>query len=361
MKLRLLALFFALSMLFSLAACTQTPPTTPTGTSGETQAETDPISQPKKTDVRVFTLNGTTGFGMAKLMDDAAGGKIANENYSFEVKTDVADVLAALANGSVDIAALPTNAASTAYNRTQGGVKFLAINTLGCLFLLNTTSEKIESIASLGGKTVYAPAQNPTFILTYLCRENGLSVITSGTPKANEVLIDSASYAQPALLRDAVASGRVELAVLPEPMVTIAKSKAAAATPAVAVNIDLDLTAEWDKLPGKADTLVQGCVVVRTAFLQENPTAVANFMAAYKASIEYLNAEPAAAATLIATYKIFENANVAKVAIPKCNVRYIDGEPMKTAVKAYLEILSGINAQSIGGSLPADDFYYIPQ
>lgn len=358
MKLRLLALFFALTMLFSLAACSQD-----TGTdAGTGSAESTGENQtPAATDVRVYTLNGTTGFGMAKLMDDAAKGAFATENYTFDVKTDASEVLAALVSGDVDIAALPTNAASTVYNRTQGGVKILAINTLGCLFLLNTGDTAVNSIAGLSGKTVYCPAQNPTFIFTYLCQQNGLEVITDGTPDEGQVLIDSTSYAAPANLRDAVAAGKVELAVLPEPMVTIAVSKAQTADPAVTVNIDLDLTAEWDKLPGKAGTLVQGCVVVRTAFLEEHPEAVANFLTAYEASIDYLNDNPAEAAALVQTYGIFENAAVAEKAIPKCNVRYIDGGEMKSAVGTYLEILSEVNANSIGGKVPEDDFYHIAQ
>ncbi len=364
MKRRLLALFFALSMIFALVSCgnngqnstatTADPNSTQTPTAGSDNSQT-----PAPVDVRVYTLNGTTGFGMAKLMEDAKNGAITTENYTFDVKSDAADVLAALASGSADIAALPTNAASTIYNRTQGNVEILAINTLGCLFLLNTGSNAITSIAQLGGKTVYAPAQNPTFILTYLCRQNGLTVVNEPTTKTNEVYIDSTSYAKPANLRDAVASGKVELAVLPEPMVTIAVNKGKTNSPAVDVKVELDLTEKWDEIPGKANTLVQGCVVVRKTFLEQNPQAVANFLTAYKASIDYLNANAADASALIAKHGIFDNANIAKAAIPKCNVKYINGAEMKTAVSAYLSILAEINIESIGGKLPQDNFYYV--
>lgn len=354
MKLRLLALLFALSMIFSLVACEKVG-----GNGTDTTADPNGQQSPAPVDVRVYTLNGTTGFGMAKLMDDAKNGRISTENYTFEVKTDAADVLAALTSGTADIAALPTNAASTVYNKTNGGVKILAINTLGCLFLLNTGASTVTSIAQLGGKTVYAPAQNPTFILTYLCQQNGLTVVNEPTTNANEVYIDSTSYAKPANLCKAVASGKVELAVLPEPMVTIAVNTGKTNTPATTVKVELDLTAEWDKIPGKANTLVQGCVVVRKAFLEANPQAVANFLTAYEASIDYLNENAEAASALIASNGIFENANVAKVAIPKCNVKYIDGAEMKAAVATYLSILNEINKASIGGAIPQDDFYYV--
>lgn len=336
---KILALTLALLMLFSVTAC-------------KDNKKGDDASGP----VRVYTLNGTTGFGMAKLMEDAQNGAFTTESYTFEVKSDATEVLAALASGSVDIAALPTNAASTIYNKTQGGVEVLAINTLGCLFLLNGGEATVTSIADLGGKTVYAPAQNPTFILTYLCQQNGLEVITDGTPTASQVLIDSTSYAKPDALRDAAASGAAKLAVLPEPMVTIAVNKATKA--GNTLKIDLNLTTEWDKLPGKANTLVQGCVVVCKEFLEAHPTAVENFLKAYEASISYLNENAEAAALLVKEHGIFENDAIAKIAIPKCNVKYVDGAEMKTAISAYLEILYSINAKSIGGAVPAEDFYY---
>jgi NitT/TauT family transport system substrate-binding protein len=37
----------------------------------------------------------------------------------------------------------------------------------------------------------------------------------------------------------------------------------------------------------------------------------------------------------------------------------MDGEDMKSAMKIYLGVLYGINPKSVGGALPADDFYYI--
>ena len=125
-------------------------------------------------------------------------------------------------NGSADIAALPTNAAANVYNKSEGGVVVLAVNTLGCLYLLTNQNATVTSFEDLRGKTVYVPAQNPTFIFTYLCQQNGLTV-------GEDITVNSSTYAQPAALRDAVAAGIVDIAVLPEPMVTIAINSAKSA------------------------------------------------------------------------------------------------------------------------------------
>ncbi len=298
--------------------------------------------------INVHTLNGTTGFGMAKLMSDAKSGAFTTEEYTFTVQSDPSLILAGLTSGTIDIAALPTNAASNVYNKTGGKVQILAVNTRGVLYLLTKGEVAVPDFEALRGKTVYVPAQNPTFIFTHLCRKNGL---VPGT----DITIDSTTYAEAANLRDAVASGAVDYAVLPEPMVTIAMASAKKAN--VTLTNAMDLTAEWDKVC-PPNSLVQGCVVVRREFAEKNPEAVKNFLAAYKSSIEYLSTDTVNAAQLIADAGIFANSTVAEKAIPKCNITYMDGAEMKAAMEVFLAALKEINPNSIGGKMPAADFYY---
>ena len=257
------------------------------------------------------------------------------------METDASNIVAALVNGSADIAALPTNAAATVYNKTQGGVQVLALNTLGVLYVVTDGSVTVESVADLSGQTVYAPAQNPTFIFQNIVTANGLTDVT----------IDN-TYAQPADLNAAVASGQVSIAVLPEPMVTVARAQ----NPDLVVA--LDLTAEWDKVcaPG---SLVQGCVVVRTAFAQERPDAVAAFLEEYGLSIEAMTADIQGTAAKIEACGIFAKGAVAAKAIPNCNVCFIKGQEMKAALSEFLNIMFAVAPASVGGAVPGDDFYCI--
>ncbi|MBR0443411.1 MAG: ABC transporter substrate-binding protein, partial [Clostridia bacterium] len=171
--------------------------------------------------INVSVLSGTTGFGMAQMMQSAAdGGSALNCQFTVEAAAD--KITGDLVKGTVDIAALPTNAAATLYNKTQGKVQLLAINTRGVLYLLDN-GNGIKSFADLKGKTVYVPAQNPTFIFKYLCEQNGLTVGTEGDV---DVIISN-KFTAPAELQQNVAAGTVTLAVLPEPMVTIALTAAA--------------------------------------------------------------------------------------------------------------------------------------
>ena len=108
-------------------------------------------------------------------------------------------------------------------------------------------------------------------------------------------------------------------------MVTIAKSGNQN------VKVALDLTAEWNKI-SDGKQLVQGCVVVRTEFANEYPGSVDSFLKEYKASIEALNEDTTSAASAIKEFGIFANEAVAKNAIPKCNIAYMDGDDMKDAM-----------------------------
>ena len=344
---KLLALLLILAMISALAACGQTQSTTADSEASASAAEIPAADEPAAYDselpVNIMVLNGTTGFGMANLIYAAQNGEAAL-NYNFSVETDTSTITAALVNGSTDIAALPTNAASALYNKTGGGVQVLALNTRGVLYLVSDGSVEINGFADLEGQTVYVPAQNPTFIFEYLCSQNGLN------PGEN-IIIDN-TYAQPADLNAAVSSGEVSLAVLPEPMVTVALSANEK------LSAVLDLTAEWDNV-APAGSLVQGCVVVRTDFAKEHSAELACFLDEYGASVEALSSDIQGSAEKIQETGIFAKAPVAAKAIPNCNVCFITGTDMKAALSTFLDIMYDVAPASVGGAIPGDDFYCI--
>ncbi len=336
-----LALILSLALILGLGACASAPAPAPTEA-----PEAEPTAAPEEAPAdsadgtaRVMVLNGTTGFGMAQFMSDEAEGRTV-PTFDFSVETDASTVTAALVSGSCDIAALPTNAAAALYNKTQGGVCLLALNTLGVLYLVvNGETVTVDSLDDLAGMTVYVPAQNPLFLTRALCEKAGVDVTLDDT------------YAQPADLRTALASGEVDAAVLPEPMVTIACAKNDKLT------VALDLTEQWDAV-FPADSLVQGCVVARTQFVQDHPELITSFLERCGASIEYLTEHPAEAAAMIAETGVFADAAVAEKAIPNCNVCFITGAEMKEDMDEFLTILAGVAPESIGGAVPDDGFYY---
>ena len=172
-------------------------------------------------EIKVTVLSGTTGMGMAKLISDCKTDASAL-NCKFTVVSDATGIPPAIIGKNTDIAAVPTNLASTLYKKTNGGVYVLALNTLGVLYLLEN-GNTVNSVADLKGKTVYVPGEgtNPEFILKYIIEQNGLTVGTDVT--------FNYTYGSPDELAEAVKAGLADIALLPEPKVTVVKTAVAAA------------------------------------------------------------------------------------------------------------------------------------
>ena len=328
-----ISLILCLALVFGACASPSTNETT-TATEETTAAA-------EKQTINLGMLKGPTGMGGAYLLEkNALGTSAADYELTLAASPDV--FTSALLNGELDIAAIPVNVAATLFAKSQGKVQILAVNTLGVLYLMDNTGE-ITSVADLKGKTILSAGQGTTteYVLNYILSENGLEA-------GKDVTIEyAAEHAE--VLTQAVA-GKYSVVLLPEPFVTQLKTKDAG------FNTCIDLTSELEKLGG--GSLTMGCVAVRTEFAENNPEAVSAFLADYEESINYVNANTEDAAALIEKYEIAAAA-IAKTALPNCNITFLAGEEMKTNVAAYLEILHSFSAAAVGGSIPADEFFYI--
>lgn len=296
--------------------------------------------------VNILALKGPTAMGMVSLMNQADQGEVADENYNFQIVASPDEVTPAIAQGTADIAAVPANLASVLYQKTDGSVQVLTINTLGVLYLVEN-GDQIQNISDLKGKTIYASGKGatPEYALNYILKENGL------TP-GEDVQIEWKSEHTECVA--ALAEYEDAIALLPQPFVTTAQSKNDS------LRVALDLTEEWDNIQkenGGNSSLVTGVTVVRTEFVQEHPEIVEDFMERYQESVTFVNDHAEEAAKIIGNYDIIPE-EVAKKALPECNIVYIDGAEMKEKLSGYLEVLKQENPQSVGRALPADEFYY---
>ncbi|MGN0570056.1 MAG: ABC transporter substrate-binding protein [Candidatus Fimenecus sp.] len=323
-----LLLVFAIMLAF--AAC---------GAKNEPETTTEPTTTYQPVTMKVAGLAGPTGVGMVKLMSDKDAGTAKND-YQFSVVSDPKEIVAGMLNSSYDIAACPVNLAATLYNKLEGNLQVLAVNTKGVLYVLEN-GNTINSFADLAGKKLYATGQGstPEYILNYLLEKNGI---------ADKVTVEYVESHDE--LASLAAAGKATISMLPEPKVTAAMTKNAD------LRIALNLTEEFEKASGK--TLIQGVIVAKKDFVTNNPEAVKMFLSEYKASIGYTASNLEETATLCETYGIIPKAAMAKKAIPNCNIAYIDGADMKASVAANLQLFYDANPQSIGGKMPADDFYY---
>lgn len=287
------------------------------------------------TEIRIAALKGPTGMGMVKLAD-----KQNYPNYTVSIEASPDALNPRIISGEVDVAAVPVNLASVLYNKLDGDISVLAVSTLGVLYVVEAGSE-VNSVADLAGKTVYATGQGatPEYILNYLLDKNGVA----GSVEINYV-------GEHAALATMLADGSAEIGMLPEPNVT--------STLAGNDNlrIALNLTEEWNKVC--STELVQGVVIARKSFVNEHPEAIEQFLREYEKSSAFVNENIDEAAKLIVDVGILGNVEIAKKAIPNCNISFSKGEAMHKAVEGMLAVLFEANPKSIGGKLPDKDFYY---
>ena len=301
----------------------------------------------EKVTVKVGALKGATTLGLLPLEDKAANGE-AGENYEFSMMTAADELLPMMIKGELDIALLPSNVASILYQKTNGGVTVIDINTLGVLYMVSGDSS-VTGVEDLAGKTIYLTGKGttPDYVLHYILSGNGMDADSDCTLEYKSEATEVAAL---------LAENPDAIGLLPQPFVT------AACAQNDALSVILDMNAEWEKLQGEdGSRLVTGVTVVRNEFLQEHENAVATFMEEHQASAQSMNSDVENGAKLAVASEIIAKEPIALKAIPKCNITYIDGADMKQALSGYLEVLYEQNPESIGGALPGDDFYYVPQ
>ena len=334
MKIRFTSIIFTVIitiLLFNLTACSHGKPNN--NSSGK-----DTVS------VNIASLKGPTSIGLVKLYSDSDSGLTVNK-YNYNIYGTADEISTGLIKGEIDIAAIPCNLASVLYNKTQGEILIAAVNTLGVLYIVEN-GNTISDIKDLKGQTLYSTGQGttPEYTLRYILSKNGIDPDRD----INIVYCSEASE-----VVSAISSGNATIGMLPQPYVTVAQNKIEG------LRIALDITEEWEQAD-KDSTVVTGVTVVQKEFAQNNPKAVQDFINEYRNSAEFANAETDACALLLEKYDIFK-AEIAKKAIPQCNVVLYTGEEMNSKVLAYLSVLYNANPSSIGGKLPDNSIFYTVQ
>ncbi len=290
--------------------------------------------------VRVGVLRGPTGLGLAHMIEqepDFASG-VAVE-YVVAASPDL--LVAKILSGEVEIATLPTNLGATLAAR---GVEIglVAMKMWGVLYVVGP--EEVQRWDDLRGQRIFTIGRNatPDVVFRYLASESGLTVDT-------EYDLDF-RYDQIELTQMMIAR-RVELAVLPEPFVTQVLMR----TPGV--HVVLDLQEQWRLARGEEAALAQTGLFMTHDLFGAEPAFVREFLSEFRDSLERTVANPSAAAQKAAGIGLGLPVEVAEQAIPRLNIRYADANDAQAAVGDFLSVLFEFSPESVGGSLPDDDFY----
>lgn len=347
---RIISVFTALALCVSLAACGTTATSSAADAAPEAassaaaspeaaapQEETPASPETAGAALRIAGLKGPTTMGLVNLMSSADGA-----NYEFTMYGAADEIVPLLVKGELDAAAVPANLAATLYQKTEGAVEVACVNTLGVLYILEN-GEAIQSVADLKGQTIVTTGKGttPEYVLRYVLSQNGID------PDA-DVTIEYCSEATEALSQ--VQAGMASIAMLPQPFVTSALSQVEG------LRVALDMNEEWEAVAGSQ--LVTGVLVARKDAVEADPAAFEAFLDGYAASVEAANTDLEGTAALCEQYGIVAKAALAQKALPACNIVFETGDQMKTDLVNYFQVLFDADPASVGGALPADDFYY---
>ena len=350
---KLASLLLSAAMLLGLAACggtsssvtasseaTASEAASSSAASSEAAAEENTLSTAEP--VRIAGLKGPTTMGLVNLLPMQEDGT-ANLSYDLQLYGAADEIVPLLTKGELDMAAIPANLAATLYQKTEGAIQVMAVNTLGVLYVVEK-GDTVQSVADLKGRTILSTGKGttPEYVLRYILTQNGID-------PDNDVTIEFYSEATEVTAQMAVAGDAI--AVLPQPYVTSASMQDDT------LRVALDLTAEWEKV---CDTqLITGVTVVRTAYAEEHPDVVAAFLEDYAASVDAANTDLDGTAALCEEQGVVAKAAIAKAALPACNIVCITGEEMKADVAGYAQVLYDADPAAVGGAMPDDGFYYL--
>lgn len=326
---KFLGLFCVLTVVLIFAGCS--------GDNDKTKENT--VVEPLE--LSIYGLNGPSSMGMIKLFEEKPS---FGENVipTFTNVSQPDEIIGKLVTGEIDIAAVPTNVASIIYNKTEGNYKLAAVNTLGVLYIMTAEGTEINNLEDLRGKTIGASGLGsvPEYVLNHVLKENGID-------PENDVTIDfSLSHAD---LAQGIISGKIEIALLPQPFVTMVTMSSDA-------KIAISMQDEWSKIED-AD-LAMGCIIVRADLIESRPEVVNSFLSAYKKSVNWVNENPIDAGVLIEKFEVLPKAKMAELAIPNSNIVFFEGDDAKAQMEGILKVLFDFNPKSIGGKLPDEKFYY---
>lgn len=290
--------------------------------------------------LKVAYNSGPIAVSIAKMAaDQPALGENVTADYQVVMSPDL--MASKLQSQEADIAILPSNQAALLYNK---GVpyKLAAVSIWGVLYI--ASSEDIDEWNDLRGREVALIGRglNPDIILRHLLEHNGLE------PDRDVTLT---YYPSPQELAQAVIAGKNQVALLPEPILSMVL------TQRQDFKVVLDVQEEWAKANAAGDSYPQTVVVVKQTLAEQHMDVVNAFLTEYEKSIDWANANPEEAGQLVEQMDIGLKAAIVAQSIPRCNLRFVHALDAKNALIAYFEALMDYSAESVGGALPDDEFY----
>ena len=299
----------------------------------------DNIENKEPQEISVYMPNGTPAISMSQMAkENKKIGENYNINYKIENTSD--NLVTEVLKGTPDIAIVPSNLAAQVYNKELGYV--LAGTTgWGALYLIST-DEELE-VKDLSGKEVFniAKGLTPDLIFREILNANGLG----------EEQVTLSYVGGPTELAPYIVSGKANLAVVPEPSLTVIKGKKSE------LKVLANLNEEWAKSFQMERGFPQASIIIKKDLVENHKSFVDEFIKKLDESIDWVNENAAKAAEYSGEIGVSFEAPIIEKSIENSNLDFVHAQETKKEYDKYYEVLMNSNEKSIGGKMPDEKFF----
>jgi NitT/TauT family transport system substrate-binding protein len=268
----------------------------------------------------------------------------AAPNATFRLWRDPDALRAGLVSGNTLLFSTPTNLPANLANRGLP-IKLLCLLGQGHLTVVSAEAG-ISSFRDLVGREVLCFFRNdmPDLVFRACARLEGVD------PDKDIKL----SYVQSGMeAAQMLAAGKATTAVLAEPAATMAIMLAG--QQGLKLSRVLSLQEIWVRHM-KISAMPMVGLAVHARLIEEAPEIIPALRAALPAAKDWSLANPDAAAALAAK-SMQMHPNIFKAALPRFNMEIVSARAAKADLEVFYQSLLDVSPQSLGGKLPADNFY----
>jgi len=253
-----------------------------------------------------------TSFGTYGHLDGVVG-EVKKDNWA---SVDVLKSL--LVNGETDLAATPSYAAANLFNKGVP-VRLVAMQVWGMLYVIGPSGSAAQGLEALRGKQVGVPMPGnmPDLVFRYLLGQKGWSA-------DSDLTITPYPDGQGAL--NALLTGEVEYAVLPEHPASVSLAKAQQQGKSLERTVDLQ--ALWAEVTGGEARFPMAGLVMPSA-LTENSALVGAVLSELEAAVEDVNAMSEETVAAISSANDVP-APVVKEVIPRLQLKIVAAADAKS-------------------------------
>ena len=252
---------------------------------------------------------------------------------------------AGLANKSMPLTMVPSYVAANFRNQGQD-VGLLNIMTFGLLYIVGK-DDSVTSLEDLAGKKLVMPFKQdmPDLVLQALLKKANIDI--------SKIDIQYTATPPEALLL--FMSGKADLALLPEPAVSMAQIKGKSMNVSVARN--LSLQALWGDYMGGEGRIPQAGLLATRAFYDEQKALLSTLNGALDEAVSTCASDPKLAAET-ATKALEVPAPVLATAIPHSNLSNTSATDINDEILSFFEVLYQLNPKITGGKMADESLFW---